>query len=90
MPDHGGLPQLALRKLEPVRGKERADSRPTKGALRCLKRHLARRFWQLLTEPPLEQHTTTFPAQPEIPPRPTPRRQIDHTITGPIPIVCIT
>ena len=70
--------------------RKETEGKTRKGALRCLKRHLARRFWQLLTEPPLTKHTTTVAAPPQIPPRPAPRREIDHTITGPLPIVCIT
>ena len=33
--------------------RKQAEGKTKKGALRCLKRHLARRFWQLLAEPPL-------------------------------------
>jgi hypothetical protein len=75
--------------------------KPQKGALRCLKRYLARRFWRLLTEPPLEPEQaqapepklTADPVEPEpitIPERPAPRREVDRTIIGPIPMVCIT
>jgi transposase len=70
--------------------RKEAEGKTRKGALRCLKRHLARRFWQLLTEPPLAEHTTTMPEPPPIPPRPAPRREVDHTITGPIPTLCVT
>ena len=67
--------------------------------MRCLKRHLARRFWRLLTEPPLKPAQATEPvltansAEPEpitIPKRPAPHREVDRTITGPIPMICIT
>jgi transposase len=79
--------------------RKEAEHKTRKGALRCLKRHLARRFWRLLTEPPLEPAHTTEPAltansvEPEpitIPDRPAPRREVDRTITGPIPMNCIT
>lgn len=72
--------------------RKRAEGKTTKGALRCLKRHLARRFWRLLTEPPLaKQATPEQPAEPAaIPERPAPRREVDRTITGPIPMVCIS
>jgi transposase len=39
--------------------RKEADGKTKKGALRCLKRYLARRFYRLLSEPPL-------PAQPTI------------------------
>ncbi len=108
--------------------RKQADGKTKKGALRCLKRYLARRFWRLLAEPPLEpeqaatgeptnapaepaptntlaepEPSTNAPAEPEpptnapaepeplaIPERPTPRREVDRTITGAIPMVCIT
>jgi hypothetical protein len=99
--------------------REQAEGKTKKGALRCLKRYLARRFWRLLAEPPLEpeqaasgeptnapaepepptnapaepEPPTNAPAEPEplaIPERPTPRREVDRTITGAIPMVCIT
>ena len=79
--------------------RKQAEGKTKKGALRCLKRHLARRFWQLLAQPPLgaeqaatREHTPE-PAEPQpltIPERPAPRREVDHTINGPIPMVCIT
>ena len=72
--------------------RKRAEGKTNKGALRCLKRHLARRFWRLLTEPPLaKQARLEQPAEPAaIPERPAPPREVDRTITGPIPIVCIS
>jgi transposase len=72
--------------------RKRAEGKTAKGALRSLKRHLARRFWRLLTEPPLaKQATPEPPAEPvAIPERPAPRREVDRTITGPTPMACIT
>jgi transposase len=95
--------------------RKRAEGKTKKGALRCLKRYLARRFWRLLTEPPLEpgqagtggQQPAEPPLKPEqaaagdpaepaeptlpaIPQRPAPRREVDRTVTGPVPMVCIT
>jgi transposase len=77
--------------------RKQADGKTKKGALRCLKRYLARHFWRLLTEPPLppgQAATGEQPAAPEpvraIPQRPAPRREVDHTITCPIPMMCIT
>ena len=76
--------------------RKEAEGKTRKGALRCLKRTLARRFWHLLTEPPL-QPDPTIPiptdrtAQPTaIPERPAPQREVDRTIAGPIPMICIT
>ena len=71
--------------------RKQAEGKTRKGALCSLKRHLARRFWRLLTEPPLaEPATPQQPAEPvPIPERPTPRREVDRTITGPIPMACI-
>jgi transposase len=65
--------------------RKQAEGQTTKGALRCLKRHLARRFHQLLAEPavqpspPPRSPTTT----PDIPPRP--QRNVDPNITGVAP-----
>ncbi|HEU4729258.1 MAG TPA: IS110 family transposase [Kofleriaceae bacterium] len=77
--------------------RKRAEGKTNKGALRCLKRYLARRFWRLLAEPPLgtgQAAAGQQPLEPEpiaaITERPAPRRGVDHTITGPIPMVCIT
>jgi transposase len=78
--------------------RKRADGKTDKGALRCLKRYLARRFWRLLTEPPLEPKTATTtgrtaePCEAEpikIPDRPLPRREVQR-IAAAIPMVCVT
>jgi transposase len=39
--------------------RKEAEGKTTKGALRCLKRHLARRFYRLLAEPPLDPSDPT-------------------------------
>jgi transposase len=85
--------------------RKEAEGKTSKGALRSLKRHLARRFHRLLSEPPADQQQATNgkpivepqPATidgktPEIPPRPVPRRPVDPNIKGeaPIPMVCIS
>jgi transposase len=85
--------------------RKEAEGKTTKGALRSLKRHLARHFHQLLSQPPADQQpatngkaiiepppTTSDDKLPEIPPRPTPRRPVDADIKGqaPFPMICIT
>jgi transposase len=79
--------------------RKQAEGNTKKGALRCLKRHLARRFWRLLAQPPppadqpVAREHTAEPADPQpltIPERPAPHREVDRTITVPIPMVCIT
>jgi transposase len=83
--------------------RKEAEGKTTKGALRCLKRHLARRIHQLLAEPAADHPQTTDveqitepqppPIEPtltQIPPRPQPRRPVDPNITGQAPIVCIS
>jgi transposase len=67
--------------------RKEADGKTTKGALRCLKRHLARRFHQLLAQPPagqappLDGRTITPPQTP-----PRPHRNTDPDITGVAPL----
>jgi transposase len=69
--------------------RKQAEGQTTKGALRCLKRSLARRFYRLLTEPPLTP-TDDLVATEEIPRRD--RRNLDKTIDGaaPLPMVCVS
>jgi transposase len=66
--------------------RKEAEGKTTKGALRCLKRHLARRIHQLLTEQPacqpLPPHGTPI-TPPDTPPRP--QRNVDPNITGVAP-----
>ena len=83
--------------------RKEAEGKTNKGALRCLKRHLARRFHKLLAEPPADQRQAAQPqsisepeptehARPQIPPRPRPRREPEQTIQGQAacPMVCIS
>ena len=86
--------------------RKEAEGKTTKGALRSLKRHLARHFHRLLSEPPAADQQPAIngkaiieplPAAsddnlPEIPPRPLPRRPVDPGIKGqaPFPMVCIS
>jgi transposase len=75
--------------------RKEAEGKTTKGALRSLKRHLARRFSHLLAEPSDQQQT----AEPEsisahepaaIPERPRPTREVQQINTAPNPMVCIS
>jgi transposase len=68
--------------------RKEAEGKTTKGALRSLKRHLARRFYHLLAKPPTDQQQT---AEPEsIAERPRPKREVEQTCTAPNPMVCIS
>jgi transposase len=85
--DRGGNRQLncALHRLAVTRGRldpqtaaylarKQADGKSRREALRCLKRHLARRVWRLLQPPPTEQ-----PPRPSTPPpTPPPARTAIH------------
>ena len=72
-----------------------AERKTTKGALRSLKRHLARRFYSLLAEPPADEQQAANGnpiAEPElaaIPERPRPQRVIEQITTAPSPMVCV-
>jgi Transposase IS116/IS110/IS902 family len=83
--------------------RKEAEGKTSKGALRSLKRHLARRSHRLLAEPPADQqqatngHSTVEP-QPagsddkpaEIPPLPLRRREVQRIGAAPALMVCIT
>jgi len=47
--------------------RKQAEGKTSKGALRCLKRHLARRFYQLLSEPSNDGSTPVEREHPEAP-----------------------
>ena len=76
--------------------RKEAEGKTKKGALRSLKRHLARRFHQLLSEPPADQQPTSEPASiiepepPSIPDRPKPQREVEQIAAAPSPMVCIS
>jgi transposase len=76
--------------------RKEAEGKTKKGALRSLKRHLARHFHQLLSEPPADQQPTSEPASiidpelPSIPDRPKPPREIEQIAAAPSPMVCIS
>lgn len=61
--------------------RKQADGKTKKGALRCLKRSLARHFYQLLTRPPLTQPT---PSQPHT------TRQTQPIAAAPAHPICLT
>ena len=105
--DHGGDRQLnrALHTIAITRARhdpatktylarKEAEGKTKKGALRCLKRHLARRFHQILslpTEPiPDKSQQDGRCHVAEIPRHPQPHDSIDTTITGtaPTPMSC--
>ncbi len=76
--------------------RKEAEGKTKKGALRSLKRHLARRFHQLLSEPPADHQPTPEPASiitsklPSIPDRPKPRRDVERIAAAPSPMICIS
>jgi transposase len=70
--------------------RKQAEGKTSKGALRCLKRHLARRFYHLLAEPPADQQQTAERELPAIPGRPRPVREVQQIGTAPSPMVCIS
>jgi transposase len=73
-----------------------AEGKTTKGALRSLKRHLARRFYRLLAEPLIDESQAangkpTAETEPRaIPERPRPERAIEQIATAPCPMACIS
>ena len=75
--------------------RKEAEGKTTNGALRSLKRHLARRFYKLLAEPlvqELQAATDTPITEPHpaaIPERPHPQRAIEQITTAPCPMVCL-
>jgi transposase len=76
--------------------RKEAEGKTKKGALRCLKRHLARRFYLLLAEPPADQQQTAEPESiperelPAILERPRPRARGPADQHCPSPMICIT
>jgi transposase len=75
--------------------RKEAEGKTRKGALRSLKRHLARRFYQLLAQPPADQQQAaepepiTDPEPPATPDRSKPRRDVEQITTAPCPMLCI-
>jgi transposase len=67
--------------------RKQAEGKTKKGALRCLKRHLARRFHQLLSLPALGTERSHDATIPEHPGR---SRNIDPNTTGTAPMRCLT
>ena len=75
--------------------RKEAEGKTKKGALRCLKRHLARRFYHLLAESPADQRQAinsqpiTEPDLTVIRERPRPQRNVEQITTAPSPMICI-
>jgi transposase len=83
--------------------RKQAEGKTNKGALRSLKRHLARRFHRLLSQPPADHHqatngqptgqpppTGTPDKPPQIPPPPPRRREVQPIDTAPVLMICTT
>jgi transposase len=74
--------------------RKQAEGNTTKGALRCLKRHLARRIHRLLTQPPGDQQQAVKaekvakPELPTIPERPPAPRGVQPIDAAPYLMVC--
>ncbi|MGZ6565196.1 MAG: IS110 family RNA-guided transposase [Solirubrobacteraceae bacterium] len=66
--------------------RKQAEGKTRKEALRCLKRILARRVWQLMRSPTTEEPA---PAETAIPERPKARETVTAEAT-PYPIACVT
>jgi transposase len=64
-----------------------AEGKTKKGALRCLKRHLARRFHHLLSLPAQTPERAQLDPNPE---HPRQRRDVDPDIHGTTPMRCLT
>jgi transposase len=72
--------------------RKQAEGNTRKGALRCLKRHLARRFWRLLGEPPLpprDRADDDLPMRAARKPQASPR-PVQKIAAAPNPGVCIS
>jgi transposase len=67
--------------------RKQAEGKTKRGALRSLKRALARRFYRLLAQPPLPAHQGHEPPGPKpLPPRP----EVQRTGAAPNPMICTT
>ena len=77
--------------------RKEAEGKTTKGALRSLKRHLARHFYRLLAEPPADrqqpvesQLAATNGKPPEIPVRRGPHPDTIRVQSGPDTMPCLS
>jgi transposase len=75
--------------------RKQAEGKTKKGALRSLKRHLARRFYQLLAQPPADQPAAETepirdPEPPAIPDRRKSRGDVEQITAAPCPMVCVS
>ena len=76
--------------------RKEADGKTKKGALRSLKRYLARHFYSLLAEPPIDQQQAADgkpipePELAAIPECPRPQRVVEQITAAPSPMICIS
>jgi transposase len=66
--------------------RKQLEGHTSKGALRCLKRHLARHFHQLLSQPPADHRHATHPQHPPIPHPPHTEQNVQRIGAAPFPI----
>jgi transposase len=69
--------------------RKEAEGQTTKGALRCLKRHLARHFHHLLSQPPLtpDDHSTSDRIPP---PHASDNGDVEIVGVAPMPMLCVS
>jgi hypothetical protein len=89
------MPRVYDPKTKKNLARKRAEGKTTKGALRCLKRALARRFYRLLAEPPLNSQPALAsecvpPRAVTSPPRPASQENIERTSVAPARMMCVT
>ena len=70
--------------------RKEAEGQTTKGALRCLKRQLARRFYQLLSLPPLTPDDDPTTSEEIPPPRAPNNAATDIVGVAPMPMMCVS
>jgi transposase len=71
--------------------RKEGEGKTKKGALRCLKRHLARRFHHLLSHPaPAPQPDRSAPDEIPVHPRQPDRSAIDTSVIAAAPMRCLT
>jgi transposase len=68
--------------------RKQAQGKTSKGAVRWLKRHLARRIHQLLAEPPADHQDATQPQRPPLPQPPRAEHNAQRIGAAPFPMAC--